>query len=316
MNRNIVLVTHTDLDGVGCAVVGKKLFKDELKKIYYIGYDEIDKKIDHILKTKKDMSHLFITDACPSKEIMAVLDEWKNVSNVERHVMLFDHHKTTITNYDWVKHSLEFCATVLFERWAIQHACSTISDDEIDSIFPFVKAVDAWDMWKLNSEYREMGSDLDILLSYMSYSEFINALLDNPNFANSDKAKSMLSILKNTKEKILTKTLKIEKNSPIYTDVLGKKFKIMSGVEYISDLGNRALIEFDLDYVVIVGGNSVSLRSKGDVDVSVLAKSLGGGGHKNASGFVIGNKVREFVKRILDEKVAEYGNQMLAEKSS
>jgi len=32
-----------------------------------------------------------------------------------------------------------------------------------------------------------------------------------------------------------------------------------------------------------------SMRSKGDMDVSEIAEKYGGGGHKNAAGFVVGN---------------------------
>ena len=33
------------------------------------------------------------------------------------------------------------------------------------------------------------------------------------------------------------------------------------------------------------GKYKYSLRSKGDFDVSIIAKAFGGGGHKNAAGF-------------------------------
>jgi nanoRNase/pAp phosphatase (c-di-AMP/oligoRNAs hydrolase) len=45
--------------------------------------------------------------------------------------------------------------------------------------------------------------------------------------------------------------------------------------------------EENLDYVIIINAqkNKISLRSKKEIDVSIIAQKNGGGGHKNAAGF-------------------------------
>lgn len=43
----------------------------------------------------------------------------------------------------------------------------------------------------------------------------------------------------------------------------------------------------------------VSLRAKGDVDVSLVAESFGGGGHKNAAGFNIDGTLEEIRKKVI-----------------
>jgi phosphoesterase RecJ-like protein len=45
----------------------------------------------------------------------------------------------------------------------------------------------------------------------------------------------------------------------------------------------------------------ISLRSKGRVDLSGLAQSLGGGGHKNAAGGVLDGTLKDIKSRVLDE---------------
>jgi phosphoesterase RecJ-like protein len=45
----------------------------------------------------------------------------------------------------------------------------------------------------------------------------------------------------------------------------------------------------------------ISLRSKGRVDLSALAQSLGGGGHKNAAGSTINGTLEDVKKRVLGE---------------
>jgi phosphoesterase RecJ-like protein len=48
------------------------------------------------------------------------------------------------------------------------------------------------------------------------------------------------------------------------------------------------------------GGVKVSLRAKGDVDVSRIAARFGGGGHPNAAGFSVQGSLPETTRRVLD----------------
>lgn len=63
---------------------------------------------------------------------------------------------------------------------------------------------------------------------------------------------------------------------------------------FASDIGHILATEsgtFGLTWETQKGGiEKCSLRSNGDYDVSAIAKSFGGGGHKNAAGFVINIK--------------------------
>ena len=45
----------------------------------------------------------------------------------------------------------------------------------------------------------------------------------------------------------------------------------------------------------------ISMRSKGRVDLSGLARSLGGGGHKNAAGCVLSGTLEEVKKKVISE---------------
>lgn len=57
--------------------------------------------------------------------------------------------------------------------------------------------------------------------------------------------------------------------------------------EKLAELGNFGITWFQ-NYA---GKFVYSLRSKGDFDVSVIAKTFGGGGHKNAAGFTLGTLI-------------------------
>ncbi len=72
-----------------------------------------------------------------------------------------------------------------------------------------------------------------------------------------------------------------------------------------SDIINPILAIDDVKIAILFkeladGRSKVSLRSKGDIDVNLLATEFGGGGHKNASGIVMKEKLDETMKKVLD----------------
>ncbi|MEX2588018.1 MAG: bifunctional oligoribonuclease/PAP phosphatase NrnA [Actinomycetota bacterium] len=112
--------------------------------------------------------------------------------------------------------------------------------------------------------------------------------------------------------------------------VLGAMFnraRLIDGVVYswveLADLGELSMEDTDdlIDALRSVreaevalllkerpeGGWKGSLRARSDVDVSEIARSLGGGGHVKAAGFVQQGDPEEVVKRILDKLTAAAG---------
>lgn len=112
--------------------------------------------------------------------------------------------------------------------------------------------------------------------------------------------------------------------------VLGKMFdraRLVDGVIYswveLADLGDLSMEDADdlIDALRAVreaqvalllkerpeGGWKGSLRSRSDVDVSQIARALGGGGHVKAAGFVQEGDPQEVVERILEKLTAAAG---------
>ena len=63
----IKLFTHTDLDGVGCAILAKLAFKDV--DISYCNYDNINEEVKNFITDKNDIDMCFITDVSIEEEI-------------------------------------------------------------------------------------------------------------------------------------------------------------------------------------------------------------------------------------------------------
>ncbi len=64
------------------------------------------------------------------------------------------------------------------------------------------------------------------------------------------------------------------------------------------------------------GAVRVSMRSKYDVDVRLVANSFGGGGHKNAAGFTVAGPIDEVRPGILEKVVAAIAAGLVTRRSS
>lgn len=93
----------------------------------------------------------------------------------------------------------------------------------------------------------------------------------------------------------------------VITNEMMKKYGISENETepVVEDIGRikDCIVYFTIKEKTERGVISVALRSKGDFDVSEIAKRLGGGGHKNASGiaFDLSLGVEEVEKRVLEE---------------
>ncbi len=71
-------------------------------------------------------------------------------------------------------------------------------------------------------------------------------------------------------------------------------------IRILKDINLTALFrEIEKDFI------KVSLRSKGNIDVSSIAREFGGGGHKNAAGYRIKSSIRDAREQLL-EKLKKY----------
>jgi len=295
MNTRYILA-HGDLDGAASVVLIERLNSVADTHIIPCQYSNIDNEIETILKIE-DLSNieLFIADICPSKKVLEKIHQ----SNLAAKI-LFDHHITKkghLSKYEWCFFDENECACSLYYKLF----CRDIVDDVLDE---FVWCVKAHDLWKLDSPYRSRGEDLNRLYQFLGFRRFIKQYKYDLIYDLSPAAVDVIDILKENEDLSVKKTLRTQMSSPNrYIDYRGHKFAIIQSGEYISRIGNDALgSEYgeDLDYVAIVSiNNVVSLRSRGDIDVSEIAKRFGGGGHKSAAGFSTN------IRNIIEQRISE-----------
>ena len=174
----IKLFTHTDLDGIGCAILAQLVFGKENINISYCGYDSIDNKVKEFI-SKDEFEKCFITDISISDELAKEIDERFD------NIYLLDHHPTAIdlNKYEWCnvkieENGIKTCGTELFYNYLVDNDIlypSILSLDAIININKFVDTVRDYDTWRWESLGDEgiISKKLNDLFKIYGKEEFI-----------------------------------------------------------------------------------------------------------------------------------------------
>jgi len=295
------IFTHDDLDGVGPVILCNAA-KMDLSTVIYNNYESIDHNLNAFLESNEYAANdtLLITDITPSEEMCEKLDTYHR-NKIK--VILLDHHKTKswVSNYSWATYESTSCGT----RLVLQYLQPNIPDKDL--YFELVEAINAWDLWKLQSNFRTRGENLNTLLRFIGTHDFVETFSTNPTADNEKPYSLIIQYLNKNKEEYVKKVIEDQLLQAAYhMDDLGNTYKILFATDYISEVGHAALVHpdcEDLKYIVIVNPTigMCSFRSK-DVDISNIAKKLGGGGHPSAAGCRIDSKskIERYVVSLLD----------------
>lgn len=281
----VKLFTHTDLDGVGCAILTKLAFTNV--EIEYCGYDTIDKKVrDYIKKKDSDYVFVLITDISVNNETAKLLDIRKNVQ-------LIDHHRTALdlNKYSWCnvsvlnENGIKTSGTELLYNYL--KANNRLQQIDADRFVEVITNYDNWEWTKMGAKGL-ISKQVNDLYNIYSRDKFITWCVSQlhdevfPRFYAAD------TFLLQAKQTEIEKYVKRKNKQLIKTDFNCKKCGIVFADKYISELGNDLCeLNSDIDFVCIInlGEKKVSYRTcREDIDVSEIAKLFDGGGHKQASG--------------------------------
>jgi len=283
-NTNIHIKTHTDLDAVASVVLLHRQFPNKIVSVEYNSYNDIEDSIKSFITNHEYTpgDTLIVTDISFSNELATELNNIKDLN-----VHLFDHHKTArrLTTFNWaiVDTTAGKSATEVVYEHVINKQITTDRHN-------FVKAVSAWDTWLLQSEYRKQGEDLNTLLGFIGKDEFVKLFTANISTGLDEPYSKIIEYLTHKKDRYVEQVIRKQgRYARVHLDGLCNQYIIIFATDYISEIGNKILDtrEEEIAYVCVINPvfNSVSLRSKNDMDVSHIAKYLAGGGHKNAAGF-------------------------------
>ena len=173
---NIKLFTHTDLDGVGCAILAYLAFGKENVAVEYCNYDDIDLRVSQffIKGNPGEYDKVFITDISINENLAVAIDRYAK-SGVWQ---LFDHHQTALelNKYYWCNilveapdgSGLKTCGTELFGVYLLSEGLfDCYGKTTINNILQFIGIVRDYDTWR----WTTMSGDGIV-------SKYVNDLLD------------------------------------------------------------------------------------------------------------------------------------------
>ncbi|MDQ0343758.1 oligoribonuclease NrnB/cAMP/cGMP phosphodiesterase (DHH superfamily) [Lederbergia wuyishanensis] len=282
------LLSHNDLDGVGCGILAKLAFGKEVK-VRYNSVSGLDREVAWFFENEKKDTFLFITDLSVNEENEKRLDAFHHSGGK---VQLLDHHLTSVhfNDYEWGRVVVEDAdgkltsATSLFYEYLVAHQLMEPSV----AVEEFVELVRQYDTWEWEKNDNHQAHRLNALFFLVSIEEFeekmITRLKSSTHFDFSEFEEKILEMEENKIERYIGR----KKREVVQTKVDGLYAGVVYAELYHSELGNELGKEYPhLDYIAILnmGGKRVGFRTIHDhIDVSEVAGKYGGGGHAKASG--------------------------------
>lgn len=288
----IKLFTHTDLDGVGCAILAKLAFGEEVD-ISYCNYDDINESVlDYLNNNDDSLSYIYITDIRVNEDVAKLLDERGGVC-------LLDHHPTALelNKYTWCKvmvedlNGVKTSGTKMFYHWLGMNGCFSDELENNKALGRFAELVRDYDTWRW-SEFGEDGvicKQVNDLMYLYGRDKFITWCISEIHDEVFPRLYAVDELLLNTKQKEIDEYIE-EKNEQLFASPMcGRVCGFVFAEKYVSELGNRLCkMHPEIDYVAMIdmGNKTVSYRTvKDDIDLGKdVAQLFGGGGHPKAAG--------------------------------
>lgn len=314
----VIILTHGDADGLVAATVVKLFEELQDKNKTFLIMSSMDVTLD---QTDKTLNYICNYTSLGTRDKVYILDrpipstEWlkmqylayTNVINIDHHLTnqpSFYENEDCCKNIEFVwndKFSAAYLTLEYFNKLSIENEKYKKLYEKLK---PLVEATSLWDtfQWKnladtgeenllkkralsINSAEKILGSDAFYrFIITRAYSDnYIDEVFNY--FFLLDEAYNMkMDTLYNFTKRVIYKF-------PFKKYKLGVVYGIDG--DYQSLMADRIFMDRKMDFDIVAFLNvygTVSFRSKGDIDVSEIAKDLGeivgfsGGGHKNAAG--------------------------------
>ncbi|MFC2947057.1 DHH family phosphoesterase [Virgibacillus sediminis] len=282
------LLSHNDLDGVGCGIVAKLAFGKDVD-VRYNSVSSLDREVKYFLENGDKETFLLITDLSVNEENEQALNEFYQSGG---QVQMIDHHKTALpfNAYEWADVSVED------ENGKLHAATSLLYDylvteghlEPSEGIEEFVELVRQYDTWEWEANENQKAQRLNALFFLVSIDEFEETMLERlqerASFDFDEFEKRLLDMEENKIQRYIRR-----KRKQLIQKKVGSHYAgIVHAESYHSELGNQLGKDYPhLDYIVILnmGGRRMGFRTiHDDVDVSEVAGEYGGGGHAKAAG--------------------------------
>ena len=294
-SNNILITSHTRPDGDACGSMlamcetleglGKKvnpLFMSPLPKWYEFMFEgkvpviTDDISLDQIKSGHYDECDLVIIVDTNSYIQLPVFDEW--LMGTGKTVLVIDHHITGdgIGNVELIDTTAAAAGEIVFDL--LKFAGWDVTPKMAEAIFIALATDSGWFKFA-NADQRLFLNAAELIGAGASPSEIYSKL-----YQNVSPARMHLMI------RMLNSMELLEDNRVAFQHIMRRDFDETGATgpdteNLIDECQRIGTVQMAALFVELSdGGFRCSLRSKGQVDVQKIAKSLGGGGHKMASG--------------------------------
>lgn len=308
---NILLLTHTDLDGSGSAIILKSIFPNITIKHCYnssMSNDIVSALTDKNIAEKYNW--IFACDISCTLEDAELVE----VSPYRNKFFLLDHHSSAscLSGFAWAcifsklledtsladeygksaAHGHSSGTLLLYELLNHFGIIEKYADNFKGSLKQMTFLISAYDTWDWNTIFGgdKKFSDFNSLLDIYGVDIFERLMLEriksnSPLLAEMDYL--MLEADENKRRDFYTRLQKIVHTGVLKFDKKEYRIAFCFTSERIADTFAYMKETYpDVDLYLINSGTSVSLRStRSDVDCAAIAKNLKGGGHPGAGGF-------------------------------
>ncbi|MCH1626325.1 DHH family phosphoesterase [Fredinandcohnia quinoae] len=298
----IKLFSDSDLDGIGCGLVAKIAFGDDVD-VSYCTYRNLNERVEKFIEDQDNLNaQIYITDLAVNDKIEKKLDKRSKAGN---HIQVVDHHITAMhfNNYNWgyvlpeYKTGKKTCATSLFYEFLLENG----KLEQNTALEEFIELVRLYDTWEWEVEEKVEAKRLNDLFYIVGIEQFESEMLERLKSSSTFKLTDSEEFLLNMEEKKIERYIQSKNRQIVQTTIGEYCVGVIHAEQYLSELGNAlAKLNPHLDLISLlnVGTKKIGFRTIYDeVDVSEFAKRYGGGGHPKASGCSMGDTAFElFVK--------------------
>lgn len=265
-----LLLTHTDLDGVGAAVIWAVATGAPFR---LVENGEVDAAV---------------ASALPEAEEVVLADHsvgWDLVPAIEAHLAagrrftMLDHHKSALALavHPWARVHLDRAASGLLFDFV----------GRPPELADFAGLVEDHDLWR-HSDPR--SAKLAALLGLLGSERFVDRFTRDPRVEFTEAEQLLMEVDDRRREDYIKRKLaQVE-----VVDTGGQRWGICFAEQYQSELADAMMEHLGVGATAIVNAAraTVSLRGR-SIDVSLVARRFGGGGHARAAAFTAAGKPLE-----------------------
>ena len=259
-----LLVTHTDLDGAGCAVIWTAATGAPYRMVEN---GQVDTAVATALAEADDV---VLADHSISEGMVPAVEAHLAAG---RRFTLLDHHKSALPldRFPW--------ATVDVERSGAGLVFDHVGRPE--RLREFAETVEDHDLWR----HRDPRSArLAALYGLLGEERFLARFTADPGVAFTAAEELLLDVEARREADYIDGKV----DDAEVLDLDGVRWALVFAESYRSNLAHELMERLDVDATAIVNANSdkvtVSMRGRG-VDVSLIGQAHGGGGHARAAAF-------------------------------